>query len=234
MYKNSAILQDLTLRIDEGERIAIIGESGSGKSTLARLLVRAIDAHSGAISIGGIRTVDYQLAALRRLISYVPQHPTLFHTTIYENLIYANANATMQDMERALEAAQFTDILNRMPRGLKTHVGPAGSNLSGGERQRLAIARSLLRKSPILVLDEATSALDIPTERNIFSKITVFQHLKTLLIISHRVRTLSWVDKVIVLQRGQVSVQGTPEDLYANSPTYRTLSDLHDRPVQSM
>jgi ABC-type bacteriocin/lantibiotic exporter with double-glycine peptidase domain len=224
-YNQDLVLKELQLRIAPGERIALIGSSGSGKSTVARLLVRAADPVAGAIFIDGRPLSDYTLASLRRTICYVPQHPILFQGSVRENLLYANPKATISELERALEAAQFTETLRRLPQGLDTQLGPSAVGLSGGERQRLAIARALLRNSAVLVFDESTSALDAPTEHAVLSKLATFGERQTLILISHRLSSLAWVDRFALLDRGRVSKTGTHEQLYAQSAIYRSLYD---------
>jgi ABC-type bacteriocin/lantibiotic exporter with double-glycine peptidase domain len=224
-YENKPILDNLELAIGVGEHLAIIGASGSGKSTLARLLVRTADPSAGSIFLGGRPLPDYTLASLRRNVCYVPQHPVLFQGTIRENLLYANPNATLAELGHALAVAQFAQVLATLPQGFDTTLGPGAGNLSGGERQRLAIARSLLRPASILVLDEATSALDAPTERALLSSIVDVSGDRTLIVISHRLSSLAWVDRFILLGRGRIIGSGKHEQLYAQSSIYRSLFD---------
>jgi ABC-type bacteriocin/lantibiotic exporter with double-glycine peptidase domain len=224
-YNQDLVLKELQLRIAPGERIALIGSSGSGKSTLARLLVRAADPGAGTILIDGRPLSDYTLASLRRTICYVPQHPILFQGSVRENLLYANPKATDIEIGRALDAAQFSETLRRLPQGLETQLGPEAVSLSGGERQRLAIARALLRDSAVLIFDESTSALDAPTEHAVFSKLATFGDRQTLILISHRLSALAWVDRFAVLDRGRVTETGTHRQLYAQSTIYRSLYD---------
>jgi ABC-type multidrug transport system fused ATPase/permease subunit len=229
-YNQDLVLKELQLRIAPGERIALIGSSGSGKSTVARLLVRAADPGAGAILIDGWPLSDYTLASLRRTICYVPQHPILFQGSVRENLLYANPKATAFEIGRALDVAQFAETLRRLPQGLETQLGPGAVSLSGGERQRLAIARALLRDSAVLVFDESTSALDGPTEHAVLSKLATFGHRQTLILISHRLSSLAWVDRFAVLDRGRLIETGTHRQLYAQSSLYRSLYDasLHE------
>jgi ABC-type bacteriocin/lantibiotic exporter with double-glycine peptidase domain len=224
-YNQDLVLKELQLRIAPGERVALIGSSGSGKSTVARLLVRAADPRAGAILIDGRPLSEYTLASLRRTICYVPQHPILFQGSVRENLLYANPKATALEIGRALDVAQFVETLRRLPHGLETQLGPGAVSLSGGERQRLAIARALLRDSAVLVFDESTSALDGPTEHAVLSKLATFGHRQTLILISHRLSSLAWVDRFAVLDRGRVIETGTHRQLYAQSSLYRSLYD---------
>jgi ABC-type bacteriocin/lantibiotic exporter with double-glycine peptidase domain len=232
-YGHKTVLNDLTLRIGAGERIAIVGASGSGKSTLARLLVRGADPESGHILLEEHPLTCYTLASLRRAVCYVPQHPVLFQGTIRENLLYANPRASDEEMLRAIEAAQLASVLNRLPQGLDASLGPGAISLSGGERQRLAMARSLLRDSAALVLDEATSALDVPTEQALLKSLSSFRTRQTIIVISHRIRSLAWVDRFVLLDQGRIVVTGTHSDLFVQSALYRSLLDASAQDVDS-
>jgi ABC-type multidrug transport system fused ATPase/permease subunit len=224
-YGRKAALSNITLRLVAGESIAIIGASGSGKSTLARLLVRGADPDCGCILLEEHPLADYALGSLRSAVCYVPQQPVLFQGTIRENLLYANPRASDEQMIRATVAAQLASVLSRLPQGLDASLGPGAINLSGGERQRLSIARSLLRESAALVLDEATSALDVPTERAVLRSVAKFHAHQTIIVISHRIRSLAWVDRFVLLDRGRIAATGTHSVLYAQSALYRTLFD---------
>lgn len=229
-YTHKQILDQLTLKVGAGEHVALIGSSGSGKSTLARLLVRAADPLSGSIRLEGSLLAEYTLASLRGTVCYVPQQPVLFEGSIRENLLYADPRAQTPDLFRALEAAQCTSLLSKLPDGLDTPLGPGAVRLSGGERQRLAIARSLLRNSAVLVLDEATSALDAPTEQSVLAAVARFRPGQTMVIISHRISSLAWVDRFVLLDQGRIAGVGNHPELYAESLLYRSLVDAsaHD------
>jgi len=224
-YRHKTVLSDINLQIGAGERIAIVGASGSGKSTLARLLVRAADPESGRILLERHSLSGYTLASVREAVCYVPQHPVLFQGTIRENLLYANPRASDEQIVRATQAAQLASVLGRHPKGLDASLGPGAIILSGGERQRLAIARSLLRESAALVLDEATSALDVPTERVVLESIVSFRTRQTIIVISHRLRSLSWVDRFVLLDHGRIAAEGAHSVLYEQSALYRSLFD---------
>jgi ABC-type multidrug transport system fused ATPase/permease subunit len=191
---------------------------------LARLLVRAADPVSGSIELEGHCLSEYTLASVRRTVCYVPQHPILFQATIRTNLLYANPFATTREVQNAIEMMQLTPVLNRLSRGLDT-LGPQGAILSGGERQRLALARSLLRNSVVLVLDESTSALNAPTERAALSALTRFQPHQTIVVISHRISSLTWVDRFVLLDHGKIAGTGSHAELYSHSGLYRSLYD---------
>jgi ABC-type multidrug transport system fused ATPase/permease subunit len=232
-YGGKAVLQNLTLRIDAGKHIAIIGASGSGKSTLARLLVRAADPDAGCILLEEQPLKNYTLAALRGAVCLVPQHPALFQGSIRENLLYGNPRATTEEMLQAVQAVQLASILTQLPHGLDTPLGPGAVSLSGGERQRLAIARSLLRESAALVLDEATSALDVPSERAVLASAAEYCAHRTLVIISHRISSLVWVDQLVLLDQGRIAAVGTHSALYARSVLYRAMFDASTRDIGS-
>ena len=224
-YADDRVLDHITLNIQAGERIALIGASGSGKSTLARLLVRAADPKSGDIQLEEHPIKDFALSSLRCAVGYIPQHPLLFQGSIRENLLYGNPLATESDLQRAVAAAQLTSVVNQLPRGIDTPLGPGAGGLSGGERQRLAVARSMLKNSPVLILDEATSALDAPTESALLSHVSGFCTGQTLIVISHRISSLMWVDRLVLLDHGRLAGTGSHEALYARSALYRSLFD---------
>ena len=217
------VLHDVSMRLAPGEKAALIGESGSGKSSLARVLARIADPTAGEVTLEGVSLTDYRIAALRGTICYVSQHPTLFSGSIRENLKYAKEDASQQEFESAIEAALLEGVIGRLPQGIDTPLGAGASRLSGGERQRLAIARALLRDSSILIFDESTSALDMPTERRILSSIARWKPDQSILFISHRIRSITWVDRIILLDRGRLIAEGCHELLYRQSAAYRRL-----------
>jgi len=229
-YADNSVLDHVSLKIQAGERIALIGMSGSGKSTLARLLVRAADPESGDIWLENYPIKEFALTSLRHTVGYVPQQPLLFQGSIRENLLYGNPAATESELQRALATAQLTSVVNLLPQGINAPLGPGAGGLSGGERQRLAIARSLLRNSPVLILDESTSALDAPTESAVLSSVSKFCEGQTLILISHRISSLAWVDRFVLLDRGRIVETGSHEVLYARCALYRSLFDAsaHD------
>ncbi|RXH53886.1 ABC transporter ATP-binding protein [Granulicella sibirica] len=222
---NENVLHRVSLQIGDRENVAIVGRSGSGKSTLSKLLARIVDPTAGAVLIDGRPAFEYSLRALRQTICYVPQHPVLFSGTIRDNLLMANRNATDSMLQRVIDIAQLSSVLFRLPRGLDTIVGPEAVGLSGGERQRLAIARALLRNSSILILDESTSALDLPTEQALLQAVADYCKDTALVLISHRLRSLTWVDRVILLEGGHVLAEGTHTLLYKGSKLYQALYD---------
>jgi ABC-type multidrug transport system fused ATPase/permease subunit len=228
------VLRNISLRIGRRERVALIGRSGSGKSTLARLLTRMEDPSSGQVVLERRPSADYTLRALRKTICYVPQHPVLFSGTIRDNLLHANGNATDDEINSVIEVAQLLPIIRRFPGGLDTVLGPDAVGLSGGERQRLAVARALLRYSSILVLDEATSALDVPAEQAVLMSIANFRPNLALIMISHHLQALTWVDRIILLDSGSVAAQGTHSTLYSSCALYRSLYTRNQKPEDEL
>jgi len=219
------VLHRINLEIEAGKCVAVVGESGSGKSTLARLFVRLSDPTSGSVLVDQRNASEYSLRALRQTICYVPQAPILFQGTIRENLRYANSSATSSQLDEVIEVTRLRLVLERLPRGLDHVLQSGASDLSGRERQRLAIARALLRNSAVMILDEATSALDAPTEAAVLKSIRHLQPECTLIVISHRMRSLRWADRFILLRGGLIAAEGDHATLHRTSRLYRSLAD---------
>jgi ABC-type bacteriocin/lantibiotic exporter with double-glycine peptidase domain len=217
------VLQELDLRLEAGEKVALVGMSGSGKSTIAKLIARLYDAERGSVSIDGMDLRNVRLESLRTRICYVMQEGILFDRTLKENLLLGRPSATMNELRRVIEIADLEELLRRLPKGLDTPLGPRGNALSGGERQRVALARTALQRPSLLLLDESTSALDAPSERRIFTSLAHYFSSQTILFISHRISALKWVDRIFVLNQGLVEDQGTHEQLIARSGLYGCL-----------
>ncbi|MCU1304964.1 MAG: Methionine transporter ATP-binding protein [Candidatus Sulfotelmatobacter sp.] len=225
--KENIALQNISVRIDPAASLGVVGPSGCGKSTLAKLLVRLVDPYVGCLRLDGRFYRDYALSSIRAAVCYVPQSPLLFNGTIRDNLSFANRDATAAQIDSALEVAQLSSLLERLPKGAHTEIGPGGYSLSGGEKQRIAIARALLRGAPVLVLDESTSALDGPTEQLILRDIAMIYASRNLIVISHRLLSISWMNRIIVLDRGRVIAVGNHTALFRECDLYRYMFESH-------
>ncbi len=217
------ILKGASFVVAAGQKLAVVGSSGAGKSTLAKLLFRFYDVKAGLISIDGqdIRTVTQ--SSLRQAIGVVPQDTVLFNESLHYNIAYGNADATQADIDEAIELANLTHFIARLPDGLDTQVGERGLKVSGGEKQRIAIARVLLKKPHILIFDEATSALDSHSENAIMAAINRVAQERTTLIIAHRLSTIRDADCIVVLDDGEVVEQGDHAYLMRENKHYAAL-----------
>ena len=207
------VLKGVTLDIEPGQSVGIVGPSGSGKSTLLRLLLRAYDATEGSVSIDGVDVRDAKLASLRAATAIVPQDTVLFNDTLRHNLRYGRVGATEAEVLEAASAARLDQTLELMPEGLDTMVGERGVKLSGGEKQRVAIARAFLRAPRLLLADEATSALDTATEIGILQSLQEVAQGRTAVFVAHRLSTVRSCDRVVVMENGEIVEQGTHEEL---------------------
>lgn len=225
-YGDTHVLKTVSMVAKPGETTALVGASGAGKSSIFNLLTRLVDPQGGTVRIGGIATTDMDLKALRGLYSVVTQEALLFDETLRENILLGRTDVTDAQMKAALDAAHVTDFLDKLPKGLDTHVGPRGSALSGGQRQRVVIARALLRDTPILLLDEATSALDAQSEKVVQNALDRLSAGRTTLVIAHRLSTIRNADKIVVMDRGKVTDTGTHEELLARGGIYADLYRL--------
>jgi subfamily B ATP-binding cassette protein MsbA len=222
-----AVLCEIDFSLAPGQSLAIVGRSGSGKSTLVSLLPRFYDVTSGSITLDGRDLREYSLRELRQQISYVSQDVVLFDDTIAGNIAYgALATASRADIERAAALANVDSFASEMPKGLDSEVGEDGSLLSGGQRQRIAIARAILKDSPVLILDEATSSLDSESERQVQSALTGLIQGRTTLIIAHRLSTVERADRIVVMREGKIVETGTHVELLAAGGDYASLYRL--------
>jgi len=220
-------LQHINLTIPAGKTVALVGRSGSGKSTLASLLTRFYDIDSGEILLDGHDLRDYTLASLREQVALVSQHVHLFNDTVANNIAYARTDVFSREaIEKAAQMAHAMEFINKMDNGLDTVIGENGVLLSGGQRQRIAIARALLRDSPILILDEATSALDTESERAIQSALDTLQQNRTTLIIAHRLSTIEKADEILLVEDGKIVERGSHQQLLQKNGAYARLYQM--------
>jgi ATP-binding cassette subfamily B protein len=217
------VLSKIYLAIRPGERVAIIGASGAGKSTLVSLVPRLYDPSAGAVYIDGEDIRNYSVQSLREQISLVLQDSLLFSGTVRENIAFGRRNATEQEIVAAAVTANADEFIQRLPDGYDTLVAERGSSLSGGEKQRIAIARAVLRDTPILILDEPTSSLDAASERLVIDALERAAAGRTTLIIAHRLTTVRLADRVVVLEKGHVAEEGSREELLARNGKYSHL-----------
>lgn len=225
--KSIKIINNLSLKIKSGEKIALVGPSGGGKSTVTKLILRFFDIQRGKIFIDGQNIKSVTQESLRSQISLVPQDPILFHRTLLDNIRYGSRDATEEEVKAAAKLANCHDFIMKFPEKYQTYVGERGVKLSGGERQRVAIARAILANNPILVLDEATSSLDSYSESQIQQALQNLMKNCTTLVIAHRLSTIMKMDRIIVFQDGGIVEQGTHADLISNKTgLYKKLWDL--------
>ena len=229
-YQSSRpILRQLSFRVAAGTKVAVVGASGAGKSTLARLLYRFYDVDAGNIRIDGQDISTVTLDSLRRAIAIVPQDTVLFNSSIRDNIRYGRPDASETDIDNAIELAHLTGFIASLPKGDATEVGERGLKVSGGEKQRIAIARAILKRSPILVFDEATSALDSAAEQAILQAMREVARNHTSLVIAHRLSTITDADNIIVLKNGELAEQGTHDELLAANAEYARMWQLQQK-----
>lgn len=231
--KGRPVLKGISLDVQPGETLAIVGASGAGKTTLVNLVPRFFDPWEGTISIDGRDVREVQLKSLREQVALVLQEPFLFPVTIADNIAYGWPEASRQQIEAAARVANADEFIRRLPQGYETVLGERGATLSGGERQRLAIARAVLKDAPIVILDEPTSALDARTEASLLDAIERLMEKRTTLIIAHRLSTVRRADRIVVIDGGRVVESGTHEELIAEGEFYAKYHNIQfeRRPV---
>ncbi len=233
-YKDATrdAVSDISLSIRPGEHVALVGPSGSGKTTLAELLVRFFDVTEGRISIGGVNIKDMSSAVLMEQVSFVFQDSRLIKTSILENVRMGRPSATEEEVLAALEKAQCMDIIHKLPQGIHTILGEKGTYLSGGEQQRITIARAVLKDAPILILDEATAFADPDNETKVQAAFSEMAKDKTVIMIAHRLSTVSDADRIFVLSDGKLLESGSHEDLMDRNGLYKRMFDEYSRSIE--
>lgn len=221
--KNKPVFTDLSVQIPAGQRIGLIGPSGSGKSTFVNLIQRFFDVTDGTIMIDGQDIRDVTQQSLRSQIAVIPQDTALFHRTIMENIRYGRLDASDEEVVEAARKAHAYDFIEELPQGFETLVGERGVKLSGGQRQRIAIARAILKDAPILILDEATSALDSESEKLLQASLEELMKGKTVIAVAHRLSTINHLDRLLVMQDGQIIEDGQHDDLLKSDGLYSKL-----------
>ena len=228
--KNTFVLKHINLKIETGEKLALVGNSGGGKTTMVNLLPRFYDIKRGLITINGVDIKDYTLKSLRDRIAVVFQDNFLFSGTIRENILLGKENATEEEIQKAVKMAYLDDFVNELKDGLDTQIGERGVMLSGGQKQRVAIARAFIKDAPIIILDEATSALDNKAESIVQKAIDNLMHNKTVFVIAHRLSTIQNADHIVVINQGEIVEEGTHDELLRiENGAYKALYEMQFR-----
>jgi ATP-binding cassette subfamily B protein len=226
------ILNDVTLKINENDSVALVGPSGGGKTTIASLIPRFWDVNQGSIKVGNVDVRDISTKELMENISFVFQNTTLFKDSIYNNVAIGRKGATREDVLNALHLAQCDDIIDELPDGIDTVIGSDGTYLSGGQQQRIALARAILKDAPIIILDEATALADPENEYMIQKAISEITKDKTVIMIAHRLSTVKNVDKIYVVDNGRIVEEGSHDDLVENKGLYARMWDEFNQSIQ--
>lgn len=224
--KNRRIIDNVSFKVNAGEKLGIVGHSGAGKSTLANLLIRLYDTTEGEILIDGVNVREIPFDCLRNAVSIVSQETYIFSGSIYDNIAYARPNATREEVIEAARLAGAHDFIIKLIDGYQTKIGKGNQDLSGGEKQRISIARAILKNPKILILDEATASMDTKTERMIQMSLDMLSENRTTIMIAHRLSTLKNVNNLIVIEGGRLVQEGTHEELSSQEGVYKTLYDL--------
>lgn len=229
---NQKAVDDVSFTIPQGNTVALVGASGGGKTTIARLVPRFWEATEGKVLIGGINVREIAPEELMKYISFVFQNTKLFKTSLLENIKYGNPNATMEEVERAVDMAQCWEIINKLPLGLNTKIGTEGTYLSGGEQQRIVLARAILKNAPIIVLDEATAFADPENEHLIQQALKELTKGKTVLMIAHRLSSITDADNILVIDKGKIAEQGTHANLLGKQGIYYHMWNEYQQSVR--
>ena len=229
---NQQAVDDVSFTIPQGNTVALVGASGGGKTTIARLVPRFWEATEGKVLIGGINVREIAPEELMKYISFVFQNTKLFKTSLLENIKYGNPDATMEEVERAVDMAQCREIINKLPLGLNTKIGTEGTYLSGGEQQRIVLARAILKNAPIIVLDEATAFADPENEHLIQQALKELTKGKTVLMIAHRLSSITDADNILVIDKGKIAEQGTHANLLGKQGIYYHMWNEYQQSVR--
>ena len=229
---NQKAVDDVSFTLPQGNTVALVGASGGGKTTIARLVPRFWEATEGKVLIGGINVREIAPEELMKYISFVFQNTKLFKTSLLENIKYGNPDATMEEVERAVDMAQCREIINKLPLGLNTKIGTEGTYLSGGEQQRIVLARAILKNAPIIVLDEATAFADPENEHLIQQALKELTKGKTVLMIAHRLSSITDADNILVIDKGKIAEQGTHANLLGKQGIYYHMWNEYQQSVR--
>ena len=229
---NQKAVDDVSFTIPQGNTVVLVGASGGGKTTIARLVPRFWEATEGKVLIGGINVREIAPEELMKYISFVFQNTKLFKTSLLENIKYGNPDATMEEVERAVDMAQCREIINKLPLGLNTKIGTEGTYLSGGEQQRIVLARAILKNAPIIVLDEATAFADPENEHLIQQALKELTKGKTVLMIAHRLSSITDADNILVIDKGKIAEQGTHAKLLEKQGIYYNMWNEYQQSVR--
>ena len=229
---NQKAVDDISFTITQGRTVALVGASGGGKTTIARLVPRFWEATEEKVLIGGINVREIAPEELMKHISFVFQNTKLFKTSLLENIKYGNPDATMEEVERAVDMAQCREIINKLPLGLNTKIGTEGTYLSGGEQQRIVLARAILKNAPIIVLDEATAFADPENEHLIQQALKELTKGKTVLMIAHRLSSITDADNILVIDKGKIAEQGTHAKLLEKQGIYYNMWNEYQQSVR--
>ena len=227
-YDNESVLENISLQINKGQKVAILGATGSGKSTLLSLLIRLYDDYEGTIQIGGKDIRSYSYNTIRNYITYIPQNPLLLNDSIKNNITLCNDKFSEEDIIRAAKQAEIHDFITLLPDDYNTIIGDRGCNLSGGQQQGISLTRAFIKDSPILLIDEGTAALDPELESNVMSNIINNMNDKTMIIVSHKISTVLNADYVYVFNEGKIIESGNPKELWQSNGYFRSMANLQN------